>query len=76
MPDDGLLVDFVPHVATTPELQRKLLVDNPMRLYCPKRRAEDAAVALDKPYKDIPGTTIFDAEQSRGGITSTSSACR
>ncbi|NDP41504.1 MAG: amidohydrolase family protein [Aromatoleum sp.] len=35
MPDDGLLVDFVPHIATTPELQRKLLVDNPMRLYWP-----------------------------------------
>jgi 2-pyrone-4,6-dicarboxylate lactonase len=33
MPDDGLLVDFVPHIATTRELQRKLLVDNPMRLY-------------------------------------------
>jgi len=33
MPDDGLLVDFIPHVATTPELQRKLLVDNPTRLY-------------------------------------------
>jgi protocatechuate 4,5-dioxygenase alpha chain len=24
-------------------------------------------VALDKPYLDIPGTTIFDAEQSRKG---------
>jgi 2-pyrone-4,6-dicarboxylate lactonase len=33
MPDDGLLVDFIPHIATTPELQRKLLVHNPMRLY-------------------------------------------
>jgi 2-pyrone-4,6-dicarboxylate lactonase len=33
MPDDGLLVDFIPHIATTPELQRKLLVDNPTRLY-------------------------------------------
>jgi 2-pyrone-4,6-dicarboxylate lactonase len=33
MPDDGLLVDWVPHIAATPELQRKLLVDNPMRLY-------------------------------------------
>ena len=29
----SLLVDFIPHIATTPELQRKLLVDNPMRLY-------------------------------------------
>ncbi len=33
MPDDGLLVDFIPQIATTLELQRKLLVDNPMRLY-------------------------------------------
>ena len=33
MPDDGLLVDYIPHIATTPELQRKLLVDNPTRLY-------------------------------------------
>lgn len=33
MPDDGLLVDFIPHIAPTPELQRRLLVDNPMRLY-------------------------------------------
>lgn len=24
-------------------------------------------MALDKPYKDVPGTTIFDAEQSRMG---------
>ena len=33
MPDDGLLVDFIPHIATTPELRQKLLVDNPTRLY-------------------------------------------
>jgi 2-pyrone-4,6-dicarboxylate lactonase len=36
MPDDGLLVDFIPHIAATPDLQRKLLVDNPMRLYWPQ----------------------------------------
>jgi 2-pyrone-4,6-dicarboxylate lactonase len=35
MPDDGLLVDFIPHIATTPELQKKLLVTNPMKLYWP-----------------------------------------
>ncbi len=35
MPDDGLLVDFIPHIATTPALQQKLLVTNPMRLYWP-----------------------------------------
>lgn len=33
MPDDGHLVDYAGKIATTPELQRKLLVDNPMRLY-------------------------------------------
>lgn len=33
MPDDGKLVEFIPRIATTPELQHKLLVDNPMRLY-------------------------------------------
>jgi len=32
-PDDGKLVDFIPKIATTAELQQKLLVDNPMRLY-------------------------------------------
>ncbi len=33
MPDDGALVDFIPRIARTPMQQRKLLVDNPMRLY-------------------------------------------
>ena len=37
MPDDGLLADFIPQIATTQELQRKLLVDNPMRLYWPEK---------------------------------------
>jgi 2-pyrone-4,6-dicarboxylate lactonase len=32
-PDDGHLVDMIPRIAPTAELQRKLLVDNPMRLY-------------------------------------------
>ncbi len=32
-PDDGVLVDMIPKIAPTAELQRKLLVDNPMRLY-------------------------------------------
>lgn len=36
MPDDGKLVDYIPRIAVTPELQRKLLVDNPMRLYWPE----------------------------------------
>src|SRR5215470_1217007 len=33
MPDDGHLVDVVPRIAPTEDLQHRLLVDNPMRLY-------------------------------------------
>jgi 2-pyrone-4,6-dicarboxylate lactonase len=36
MPDDGHLVDVVPHLAPTDELQEKVLVHNPMRLYWPE----------------------------------------
>jgi 2-pyrone-4,6-dicarboxylate lactonase len=32
-PDDGALTDMIPRIAVTPALQRKLLVDNPGRLY-------------------------------------------
>jgi 2-pyrone-4,6-dicarboxylate lactonase len=32
-PDDGLLVDHIPKIAPTAELQKALLIDNPMRLY-------------------------------------------
>jgi 2-pyrone-4,6-dicarboxylate lactonase len=39
MPDDGLLVDYLPQVAVTPQQQHQLLVANPMRLYWP---GEDA----------------------------------
>lgn len=33
IPDDGHLVDMIPRIAVTEVLQRKLLIDNPMRLY-------------------------------------------
>ena len=33
MPDDGKLVDVIPRIATTEEKQRRLIYDNPMRLY-------------------------------------------
>ena len=33
IPDDGALVDVIPRIAVTAEQQRKLLVDNPARLY-------------------------------------------
>jgi 2-pyrone-4,6-dicarboxylate lactonase len=36
IPDDGALVDMIPRIAPTPELQHKLLVANPMRLYWPE----------------------------------------
>jgi 2-pyrone-4,6-dicarboxylate lactonase len=39
MPDDGKLVDMIPRMATTTELQQQLLVDNPMRLYWPEEVA-------------------------------------
>jgi 2-pyrone-4,6-dicarboxylate lactonase len=36
LPDDGALVDVIPAIAPTAELQHKLLVANPMRLYWPE----------------------------------------
>lgn len=36
IPDDGALVDMIPRIAPTAELQHKLLVANPMRLYWPE----------------------------------------
>jgi 2-pyrone-4,6-dicarboxylate lactonase len=37
IPDDGELVDVIPRIAVNEELQRKLLVENPMRLYWPEQ---------------------------------------
>jgi 2-pyrone-4,6-dicarboxylate lactonase len=36
IPDDGHLVDMIPRIAPTAALQRKLLIDNPLRLYWPE----------------------------------------
>jgi hypothetical protein len=63
MPDDGLLVYFIPHIATTAALQRKLLVDNPDTPVL-------AGGVLKCHFKKLPRrpeTTIFDAGQSRKG---------
>jgi 2-pyrone-4,6-dicarboxylate lactonase len=38
LPDDGALVDLIPQIAPTGELQRKLLIENPERLYWPENR--------------------------------------
>ncbi|KGQ70900.1 2-pyrone-4,6-dicarboxylate hydrolase [Chelonobacter oris] len=40
MPDDGLLVDYIAQIAPTEQLRKKLLVDNPMRLYWPEEKYE------------------------------------
>jgi 2-pyrone-4,6-dicarboxylate lactonase len=37
VPDDGALVDIIPRIAPTADLQRRLLIDNPERLYWPDR---------------------------------------
>lgn len=36
MPDDGALVNIIPRIAPREDLQRRLLVENPMRLYWAK----------------------------------------
>jgi len=36
MPDEGVLVDVLPRIATDKQKQQALLVDNPMRLYWPQ----------------------------------------
>jgi 2-pyrone-4,6-dicarboxylate lactonase len=43
MPDDGLLVDHVRHIAPDDRARRLLLVDNPRRLYWPDDPADDPA---------------------------------
>ncbi len=39
IPDDGALVDVIPRIAATRDLQDKLLTVNPMRLYWPEEIA-------------------------------------
>ena len=36
MPDDGLLVDFIPHIAVTRNCSENCWSTNPMRLYWPE----------------------------------------
>lgn len=43
IPDDGGLVDLIPRIAPTEELQRKLLIRNPAKLFWPEDRAGSAA---------------------------------
>lgn len=39
MPDDGALVDMIAQIAPSADLQQRLLVDNPVRLYWPEASA-------------------------------------
>ena len=63
MPDDGLLVDYIPRIALTDDSRHRLLVANPMRLY--RLELKRNSMALHKPYADIPGTRhlILENEQ-------------
>lgn len=45
IPDDGHLVDVIPRIAVTEELQRKLLVANPMLLYWPEELLEPSVLS-------------------------------
>ncbi|MFK8052441.1 MAG: amidohydrolase [Woeseiaceae bacterium] len=36
IPDDGSVVDMIPRIAATEAAQRKLLIDNPVRMYWPE----------------------------------------
>ncbi|MFK8031909.1 MAG: amidohydrolase family protein [Gammaproteobacteria bacterium] len=36
IPDDGHLVDMIPRIAKTKDQQKKMLIDNPLRLYWPE----------------------------------------
>ena len=62
MPDDGNLVDLIPRIAPTEDLQRRLLVDNPMRLYW-----EAAMTEYTSEFDDIPGTRVFTAQRAKQG---------
>ena len=62
MPNDGDLVDLVPLFAPDPAIQRKILIDNPHRLY-----GFGDSMNTPDPFDDIPGTTLFDAQRSRQG---------
>jgi 2-pyrone-4,6-dicarboxylate lactonase len=54
MPDDGLLVDLIPRIATTPDLQHRLLVANPGRLYWPELPRGRSGMAWSSSVPGLP----------------------
>ena len=65
MPDDGQAGRLHPAHRADAELQRSCW--STIRCACTGRGSWSPLMSLDKPYLDIPGTTIFDADQSRKG---------
>lgn len=53
IPDDGALVDMIPRIAPTAELQRAMLVDNPRTLYWSEESASQSGgdAGVDLPWK-------------------------
>ena len=76
MPDDGQLVDLMPRIAPTPQLQQQAAGRQPDAPVLGQVTADSICMSLDKPYLDIPGTTVFDADLARKGYHLNSSACR
>ena len=65
MPDDGLLVDFLPRSRRQPSCSGSC--SSTIRCGSTGPRSWRLTMALDKEFREIPGTTIFDAEQARKG---------
>src|SRR5690606_35769983 len=68
MPEDGRLVDWVPRIAAPDELQRRLLVDNPMRLYW-----SGPWSATTRPFATFPAPRCSTRCSRAAASTSTSS---
>ena len=67
MPDDGQLVDFIPKIATTAEQQQQAAGRQPRPASTGSEPHRCHSTDLTPTLDDIPGTTVFNAEQSRKG---------
>ena len=76
VPDEGQLVDLIAEMAPTDELRRKLMVDNPRRLY--DRRAASVtrawARALRAPRRRRISASHRSSKQPRGSLSSKASS--
>ncbi len=80
MPDDGLLVDVIPRIAPTAELHQRAAGQQPDAPLLAEgsphpppqglkggHRADGDLHANEQALLDVPGTTIFDADQACKG---------